>query len=131
MVAPASGGWSPNEILWHIRAVADVYGEHVKRILDEEVPRWRHVSPRARMKKARYDQLPFAESYAAFARQRSDLLALLGSIPPEAWHRFAIVRVEEREWRMTLQERVWGMAHHEEIHCAQLEEVAAALSTPA
>ncbi len=130
-VAPASGGWSPNEILWHIRAVADVYGEHVKRLLDDEAPRWRHISPRSRMKKARYDERPFAESCADFARQRSDLLALLGSIPPDAWLRFAIVRVKEREWRMTLQERVWGMAHHEEIHCAQMEEAASALSMPA
>jgi len=28
---------------------------------------------------------------------------------------------------LTLQERVWGMANHEEIHCAQMEEVAAVL----
>lgn len=121
--SPAQGGWSPNEILWHLRACADVYGEHIARILNEDEPRWRHVSPRARMKKARYDQLPFAESVAAFARQRTDLLPLLGNIAPEAWQRVALVRVGEREWRLTLQERVWGMANHEEIHCAQMEKV--------
>jgi hypothetical protein len=78
-VSPAPGGWSPNEILWHVRAVADVYGEHIPRILNEDAPRWRHVSPRARMKKSRYDQLPFAESFTAFEQQRTDLLALLRS----------------------------------------------------
>jgi uncharacterized damage-inducible protein DinB len=128
--SPVPGGWSPNEILWHLRAQADVYGEHISRIIHEDQPRWRHVSPRARMKKARYDQLPFAESFAAFARQRTDLLALLESIGPEAWQRMALVRVGEREWRLTLQERVWGMANHEEMHCAQMEEAAAALSQP-
>lgn len=128
---PASGGWSPNEILWHIRAVADVYGEHVSRILNEDTPRWRHVSPRARMKKVRYDQVPFAESCAAFAQQRADLLALLGSVAPEAWQRIALVRAGEREWRLTLHERVWGMANHEEVHCAQMEQVAAALGPAA
>ena len=127
-VSPEPEGWSPNEILWHIRAAADVYSEHVTRILNEDSPRWRHVSPRARMKKSRYDQLPFAESFAALAQQRTDLLAMLGSIAPEAWQRIALVRVGEREWRLTLQERVWRMASHEEIHCAQMEEVAAALS---
>ncbi len=76
-VSPVAGGWSPNEILWHIRATTDVYGEQIGRILDEDQPRWRHVSPRAGMKKARYDQLPFAESFAAFAQQRADLVALL------------------------------------------------------
>ncbi len=124
-------GWSPNEILWHLRAVADVYGEQISRIVNEDSPRWRHVSPRARMKKARYDRLPFDESLAAFTRQRTDLLALLGSIPPEAWQRVALVRVGERERRMTLQERVWGMANHEGIHRAQMEKVAVALSQPA
>ena len=108
--SPASGGWSPNEILWHIRATADVYGEHIDRILNEDEPRWRHVSPRARMKKSRYDEMPFEESFAAFKRQRAELVALLGSESP-----------------LTLRERVWGMANHEEIHCAQMEGVAAAL----
>lgn len=129
-LSPAPGGWSPNEILWHLRAVAEVYGEHIARIMNEDQPRWRHVSPRARMRKARYDQQPFAESFATFARQRTDLLTLLGSIAPEAWQRVALVRVGEREWRLTLQERVWGMANHEEVHCAQMEEVATALSQP-
>lgn len=126
-VSPVLGGWSPNEILWHLRAQADVFGEHIRRIVNEDSPRWRHVSPRARMKKARYDQLPFVESFAAFESQRAGLLALLGSAPPEAWQRFALVRDGEREWRLTLHERVWGMANHEEMHCAQIEQVAAAL----
>jgi hypothetical protein len=128
MDSPVPEGWSPNEILWHIRAVADVYGEHIARILNEDEPRWRHVSPRARMKKARYDQLPFADSFAAFLPQRADLVALLGGIAPETWQRIALVRVEKGEWRLTLRERVWGMATHEQIHCAQMEEVAAALT---
>ncbi len=131
--SPAPGAWSPNEILWHIRATADVYGEHVTRILNEDQPRWRHVSPRARMKKSRYDQLPFADSFAAFAQQRADLVALLASIEPGAWQRLALVFVPyyQREWRLTLQVRVWGMAHHEQGHCAQMEKVAAALNQPA
>ena len=132
-VSPVPEGWSPNEILWHIRAVADVYGEHIIRIMNEDTPSWRHVSPRARMKKARYDQLPFADSFAAFAQQRTDLVALLESIAPEAWQRIALVRVpfgREGEWRLTLHERVWGMADHEEGHCAQMEKGAAVLSQP-
>lgn len=111
--------------------MADVYGEHVRRILDEDTPRWRHVSPRARMRKARYDQLPFAESAAAFALQRTGLLARLMSIPAEAWHRFAIVRVDDRQQRLTLEERIRGMARHEEIHCAQLDAVASMLAMEA
>jgi len=127
---PAPGGWSLNEILWHIRATADVYGEHIARILNEDQPRWRHVSPRARMKKSRYDRLPFAESFAAFASQRASLIALLESIPAEAWQRSALIRVEDRESQLTLHERVWGFAQHEEIHCIQVEEAAASFGQP-
>lgn len=126
--SPAPGAWSANEILWHIRATADVYGEHIARILHEDTPGWRHVSPRARMRKARYDQSPFAESCAAFVRQRVELVALLEGIAPDAWQRFARVRVEQKEWRLTLHERVRGMAHHEAIHCTQMENVVAELN---
>jgi hypothetical protein len=125
--APGPGAWSPNEILWHVRATADVYGEHILCILNEETPRWRHVSPRARMKKSRYDQIPFAVSFAAFREQRATLLSLLQGAPPEAWERSALIRVREREWRLTLRERVRGMADDEGAHCCQVEEAAAAL----
>jgi hypothetical protein len=74
-----------------------VYGEHINRIVTEDTPRWRHVSPRARMKKARYDQLPFDESFAAFALQRIELLGLLRSIARTTWQRVALVRVADRE----------------------------------
>jgi hypothetical protein len=129
-VSAAPDGWSPNEILWHLRATADVYGEQITRIVHEDAPRWRHVSPRARMKTARYDQVPCAESFAAFTQQRAELVSLLGSLPPEAWQRVALVKVDHkggRESPLTLLERVRGMLNHEEIHCAQMEEVAAAL----
>ena len=79
------------------------------------------------MKKSRYDQLPFAESFTAFERQRTDLLALLRSIAPEAWERAALVRVGAREQPLTLQARVWVMASHEAVHCAQMEETATAV----
>ena len=120
MTSLEPGTWSPNEILWHLRAQSDVYGEHIARILNEDAPRWRHVSPRARMKKARYDHLSSAESFAPFTRQRGGVIALLRSLAPPEWERFAIVRTPERESRLTLSQRVWVMANHEEAHCLQV-----------
>lgn len=123
---PEPGAWSANDILWHIRATADVYGEHITRILNEDEPRWRHASPRARMKKTRYNELPFAESFAAFEQQRSALLTLLDTIPSTAWERIAIVKVDYRPdepWRLSLNERVTGMVHHEHIHCGEMEHL--------
>lgn len=119
--SPEPEGWSLNQILWHIRSSADVYGEHITRILGEDIPRWRHVSPRARMKKTRYDQVPFSLSFAEFRAQRASLLALLGNLGPDAWQRFALVRVDKRDRQLTLQERIWAFASHERIHCDQIE----------
>ncbi|MGE0599650.1 MAG: DinB family protein [Dehalococcoidia bacterium] len=124
-MAGGKGEWSANEILWHIRAAADVYGEHIARMLDEEAPGWRHVSPRARMKKVRYKELPFSDSLAAFEDQRAQLVARLESLAPAAWQRFAIIRVEKKDHRLMLRERVWGMASHESVHCDQVEAVLA------
>jgi hypothetical protein len=128
-VSATPGGWSPNEILWHIRATADVHGEHIARILEEDTPRWRHVSPRARMKKARYDELPFAESFAAFREQRAALVVRLEGLSAESWQRFAVVRVPHRnaDWRLKLEALVSGMAQHENGHCDQIEAAVAAL----
>lgn len=117
----AEGEWSANEVLWHVRACADVYGEQVARIIEEDQPRWRHVSPRARMKRIRYDELPFADSFAAFQQQRIELVERLERLPTEAWQRFAFVRTEKGESMLTLQQRVSGMAVHEAIHCDQFE----------
>lgn len=119
--APDAGAWSANEILWHIRATADVYGEHIDRILNEDRPTWRHVSPRARMKKSRYDEQPFAESFAAFATQRAALVSRLGALPPEAWMRTAIVKTGAKQSPLALRERVWGMVTHEQVHCQQIQ----------
>ena len=130
--APEPGAWSANEILWHIRATADVYGKHINRILTEDTPAWSHVSPRAQMKKSRYDQLPFADSLAAFQQQRTNLLAQLGNLAPAAWQRTALVRVpyrtDGRDWRLTLHERVWGFADHETGHVREMELAVNALT---
>ncbi len=121
--------WSPNDLLWHLRSAADVHGEYIKRILDEEQPRWRHVSPRARMKKVPYRDLPFAESVAAFAKQRAELLGVLEALPPEAWQRVALIQNGGREQVQTLHQRAWAMAAHEMAHWAQLRG-ATATSSP-
>ena len=118
---PAEGAWSANEVLWHVRACADVYGEQVARIVEEDQPRWRHVSPRARMKRTRYDELPFADSFAAFRHQRIELVERLERLPGEAWKRFAFVRTEKGEAPVSLLQRLSVMAQHEAIHCDQFE----------
>jgi hypothetical protein len=127
------GVWSPNQILWHIRATGDDHIDHVQRILNEDEPHWRHVSPRARMKKksSRYDLLPFAESFTAFQHQREALVAQLSAIPATAWQRFGVINVPyqpDRPVRATVHQIVAGMVAHERGHCREMEQLAADLA---
>ena len=90
--APAPGQWSANDILAHLRACADVWGGGIARILAEDEPVFRAVNPRTWINQTDYPQLEFAPSLAAYTAQREALLAVLESLPPEAWLRGATVK---------------------------------------
>ena len=47
---PAKGSWSANDILAHLRACADVWGETIQAMLSENEPSLRHISPRTWLK---------------------------------------------------------------------------------
>lgn len=115
--------WSANEILAHLRACMDVWGKDIRRMLTEETPRWRYLSPRTWMRKTDYAEQPFQESLAVFVTEREELLALLADLPLEDWSRAAIVNQNGKERQQTVFTRVRQMAMHEVGHCEQIEEL--------
>ena len=46
---PAADAWSAQEILAHLRACAEVWGRSIERMLSEDEPKIRYVSPRGWM----------------------------------------------------------------------------------
>jgi uncharacterized damage-inducible protein DinB len=50
---PDADTWSMNDILAHLRACSDVWGKSIARMLNEDNPTTRYVSPRTYMKKLR------------------------------------------------------------------------------
>src|SRR3954471_22759678 len=74
---PLADAWSAHEILAHLRACADVWGRSIGRMLAEDRPTIRYVSPRGWIRKTDYLQLGFHESLEAFSRQRASLIATL------------------------------------------------------
>lgn len=90
-------------------------------MLNEETPKFRHLSPRTWMRKTNYDQLPFHESFATFCQERQELLELLQNLPFEDWSRSALVIQGDKERQQTVFSRVRQMAMHEEGHCEQTE----------
>lgn len=90
-MSPEPGGWSVNDVLAHLRACNDVVGGNVLRILAEDTPRWKGVNPRAWIKQTDYPQWEVAPAFAAFRRQRTEILAVLEPVPADAWDRIAVV----------------------------------------
>src|SRR5688500_15734614 len=81
--APAKGEWSANEVLAHLRSCADMWGGSIEQILAADHPTIRAISPRTWIHQTNYLELNFAKSLRSFVKQRSELLALLGALPPE------------------------------------------------
>jgi hypothetical protein len=85
---PNHDGWSANDVLAHLRACADVWGNCIVAILAEDTPTLRAVNPRTWIKKTDYRELEFRLSLLSFATQRADLLAVLEPLrlkPGHVW----------------------------------------------
>ena len=81
---PAADSWSINEVLAHLRCCADVWGESIRKILTQDQPGFRYVSPRGWIKKTNYLQLEFQASFLAFHTQREELPRRCGRFPRKA-----------------------------------------------
>jgi hypothetical protein len=119
---PEPGAWSINDILAHLRASHDVLGGNILRIVSEDHPAWKRLSPRAWMRKTDYRSWSFEPSFAAYRRQREELLAVLEPLPAGSWERTATVD----EFGSTVERSAlffgdW-LAGHEQVHLAQIDE---------
>lgn len=127
--APSPGEWSANDLLAHLRTCADVWGDYITRILTEDHPKIRAISPRTHLKRTNYPNLDFHPSLTAYTAQRTKLLTLLHSLPPESWSRTATVKANGRILERTLHSYADLLARHEQPHLDQLASIIAAAST--
>ena len=86
---PAADAWSAQEIVAHLRACAEVWGRSIDRMLAEDHPTIRYVSPRGWIKKTDYLQQSFRENLRAFSDQRAVLLGALRPLGVSGWSRGA------------------------------------------
>jgi hypothetical protein len=124
---PEPGEWSVNEVLAHLRSCADIWGDGIRTIIDEDRPTIRAVSPRTWIKRTKYPELQFRPSLRAFAAQRTELLALL----PEksaAWERTATVTGAGAPVDKSVLYYAERMARHERVHLAQVKNILDATS---
>ncbi|SRR6266851_7080967 len=73
---PNRDEWSANDVLAHLRACADVWGNCMKAMIVEDAPTQQAVNPLSWIRKTNYLELEFRPSLRSFAMQRADLLAV-------------------------------------------------------
>ena len=73
---PNHDEWSANDVLAHLRACADVWGNCIVAMIAEDTPTLRAVNPLTWIKKTDYLELAFRTSLRSFATQRADLQAV-------------------------------------------------------
>jgi DinB superfamily len=115
--------WSANDVLAHLRACADIWGNCIVVTINEDAPMLRAVNPRTWIKKTDYLELEFRPSLRAFARQRADLLAILEPLPHEGWSRAATVTGAGRVLERTVLFYSQWLARHERPHVKQIERI--------
>ena len=120
---PSPDEWSANDVLAHLRACADVWGDCIATILAQDRPTIRAVNPRTWIEQTDYLEQEFQPSLQAFAKQRSDLLAVLEPLPPEAWSRAATVTGAGKVLERTVLFYARWLAEHERPHVKQIERI--------
>lgn len=120
---PHADEWSLHELIDHLRACNTAWGKMITRILTEEHPTIRYVSPRTWIRKAGYKEADVYEALRAFAAERAALLAQLEPLPQESWYRTATIKATKLQPRTVLY-YADGMVRHEQIHLGQMEGVA-------
>ncbi len=121
---PGPDEWSAIEVLAHLRACADVWGNGIMAMLAEDTPALRGVNPRVWIRKTDYRDLAFRPSLRSFGAQRAELLAALESLPPEGWSRAASVTdMVGRVLKPTVLSYAQRMARHERPHVKQIARI--------
>ena len=126
--APAPGEWSAVEVLAHLRSCSDMWGECIVAIIVHDQPTLRAVNPRTWINETDYREQAFQTSLHAFAKQRTELLAVLGPLAPEGWARSAIVTGTGRPLERTAHFYAQWLAEHERPHLKQIERIARAIA---
>ena len=117
---PEVDAWSAQEIVAHLRACADVWGRSIDRMLTEDHPTIRYVSPRGWIRKTDYLQQSFQDSLRAFSQRRATLLETLSRLDAIGWSRRATFTATTLGRDATVLGYATRIADHEVRHLGQL-----------
>jgi hypothetical protein len=124
---PHPGEWSATEVLAHLRACADIWGNCIMAMIAEDRPTLRAVNPRTWIDKTDYREQEFQASLHAFTTQRTGLLAVLEPLPPAGWERTATITGAGKPLERTVRSYAQWLARHERPHVKQFERIVSTL----
>lgn len=117
---PAPDAWSARDIVAHLRACAEVWGRSIERMVTEDHPTVRYVSPRGWIKRTDYLEQSFRDSLAEFTKARAGLVAALGALDASGWSRGATFTATTSGRDATVLSYAKRIVDHELIHLDQL-----------
>jgi hypothetical protein len=114
--------WSVSDILAHLRACADVWGNSIIAMITLDNPTLRYVSPRSWMKKPKYQEQAFDAALASFTQERQTLVETLAELDEAAWQRRGtFTGVSPRQRDQTVLSYCERIVSHEQTHLDQIE----------
>jgi hypothetical protein len=123
---PAPGEWCLNEVMAHLLHVeTELFQPRLRRILDEDEPRFPAFSPEPWARERDHSADPFDESLEAFEWARATTLTFLRGLPDGARERLG---VSGFFGPLTLAEYATHIADHDIEHLAQMARARAASS---
>jgi hypothetical protein len=122
--APARDEWSANEVLAHLRACADRWGNAIIEMLTHNHPTLRAINPRTWIEKTDYREQAFAASLKLFSAQRADFMAALEPLDQAGWSRAATVTGAGKPLELTVLSYGERLALHERPHLKQIARIA-------
>ena len=120
---PNHDRWSAHDVLAHLRACADVWGNCIAVIIAEDTPTIRAVNPTTWINKTDYLEQEFRPALHAFATQRTDLLAVLEPLAPAGWSRAATVTGAGKPLVRTVLLYAQWLVDHERPHLKQIDRI--------
>ena len=117
---PAADAWSAQEIVAHLRVCAEIWGRSIDRMVVEDHPTIRYVSPRGWISKTDYLQQSFRDNLRAFSDQRAVLIGTLRPLGVSDWARGATFTATTLGREATVLSYATRIADHEVQHLDQL-----------
>ncbi len=116
--------WSISDILAHLRACSDVWGNSIIAMMTQDNPTLRYMSPRSWMKKPKYMDQEFDRALQSFAQERQKLVKVLADLDETGWSRRAtFTGVSDRQRDQTVLTYSARIVSHEQPHLDQIESL--------